>query len=122
MSSVNILVEELLSENVITDVIANHYSGKSQESLDNIKNVISKIKTQDDKEKVLSDIEKLIDNSNRVASYGSFKEFLGGMLVAGIAGELARLVIRSTNENDRTEFRKELVKIKNKVQAIKVKE
>jgi ABC-type Fe2+-enterobactin transport system substrate-binding protein len=123
MITVDTLVESFVNENFIKT----HFSGIDHDKLNEIKiQIKNKIKTQYEKDKVLKEIDSLIDNSDRVFSYSSSrKERLvamgGAVLTAGING-LIYILVRLSNKNDRNLFKNELIKLRSEVQAIKVKD
>lgn len=77
-----------------------------------------------DKEKMLDELDTLIDSSNRVFTVSSFKEWLVavglGMLTGGLT-DVVRVAYRAATGDDRKKFREACMDLRGEVKAAKVK-
>ena len=111
--------EEQLSEGMLSSFFA----GTDDDTLKDIQSNLKKGISSREKEKMLDELDEMIDNSNRVMSPSSFTQFLGDIGLIGLTGGLgywAKVIYRLSN-GDRKKFREACMDLRAEVKAAKVK-
>lgn len=112
--------EEHLNESVIDRLFTGTDDGVLKDFRKELKSGIS----ARDKEKMLEELDAMIDSSNRVLTVSSFKEWLVaaglGVLTGGLT-DVIRVVYRAATDSDRKKFREACLDLRSEVKAAKVK-
>jgi hypothetical protein len=112
--------EETLNESVIDRLFTGTDDGVLKDFRKELKSGIS----ARDKEKMLEELDAMIDSSNRVLTVSSFKEWLVaaglGVLTGGLT-DVIRVVYRAATGDDRKKFREACMDLRAEVKAAKVK-
>jgi hypothetical protein len=109
------LFDDSLKENSLMT----HFTGIDEGAY---KELETKIINSKNKTETLKQIDDLIENSDRIMTYHSFKEFVMGGFISiptGSIGAFVRMWIRLSNTKDRAEFKERLMDLRNKVKNSK---
>ena len=111
--------EEHLNESVIDRLFTGTDDGVLKDFRKELKSGIS----ARDKEKMLEELDAMIDSSNRVLTVSSFKEWLVaaglGVLTGGLTNVI-RVAYRAATGDDRKKFREACMDLRSEVKAAKV--
>ena len=101
------------------------FSGHDDEQLKEFREKLQgKIKTEDDRKKLLDEIDDAIDNANRITGDNNVRRWfttVGLTMLTGII-PLVKLIARLSNADQRKAFRESLHKLRSEVVALKLKD
>ena len=101
------------------------FSGHDDEQLKEFREKLQgKIKTEDDRKKLLDEIDDAIDNANRITGDNNVRRWfttVGLTMLTGII-PLVKLIARLSNADQRKAFRESLYKLRSEVVALKLKD
>lgn len=112
--------EEHLNEGVIDRL----FTGTDDDVLKDFRKELKSGISARDKEKMLDELDAMIDSSNRIFTVSSFKEWLVALGFGALTGGLTdviRVVYRAATGDDRKKFREACMDLRAEVKAAKVK-
>ena len=83
-----------------------------------------KIKTEDDRKKLLDEIDDAIDNANRTMGDNNVRRWFttAGLAMLTAILPLVKMIVRLSNADQRKAFRESLYKLRSEVVALKLKD
>ena len=101
------------------------FSGHDDEQLKEFRERLQdKIKTEDDRKKLLDEIDDAIDNANRTMGDNNVRRWFttAGLAMLTAILPLVKLIARLSNADQRKAFRESLYKLRSEVVALKLKD
>ena len=101
------------------------FSGHDDDQLKDFREKLQgKIKTEDDRKKLLDEIDDAIDNASRIAADNNVSRWFttAGLTMLISIIPLVKMIARLSNANQRKAFRESLHKLRSEVVALKLKD
>ena len=101
------------------------FSGHDDEQLKEFREKLQgKIKTEDDRKKLLDEIDDAIDNANRTMGDNNVRRWFttAGLAMLTAILPLVKMIVRLSNADQRKAFRESLYKLRSEVVALKLKD
>ena len=101
------------------------FSGHDDEQLKEFREKLQdKIKTEDDRKKLLDEIDDAIDNTSRILGDSNVRRWFttAGLSMLFSILPLVKMIVRLSNADQRKAFRESLYKLRSEVVALKLKD